>query len=246
MTAANILLYIALIGFVLFKKVQGQPIKAPTGSLGLPIILIVLGFGDLTGATTMKPVEIAVTAVGAVLSLGLGLMRGRADKLSTRDGVPFVQWGTASLALFAGNIVAKLVLDIVGVAAGGNASAVGQSLLFTLGLTLLGEALIVLMRSSPAAASLNPRSATGGQASDSRSELAPTRQRHAHSLDEHVPAPNPAHRYEAIDRPRQSADQAAQDLTNIPPQAASLVNAIAQHHSDHTTRHARRHDRYRS
>ena len=105
MTAANILLYLALIGYVLFKKVQGQPIKAPKGLLGLPIILIVLGFGDLAGSQTMKPIEIALTEVGAILSLSLGLMRGQADKLSTRDGVRFVQWGKASLALFAISIL---------------------------------------------------------------------------------------------------------------------------------------------
>ena len=105
-----------------------------------------LGFGDLAGSQTMKPIEIALTAVGAVLSLSLGLMRGQADKLSTRDGVRFVQWGKASLALFASNIVAKLVLDLVGVATGGNASAVGKSLVFTLGLTLLGEALVLWIR----------------------------------------------------------------------------------------------------
>ena len=45
------------------------------------------------------------------------LMRGRADKVSTRDGSPFVQWGLTSLVLFAANIVAKLVLDLIGVAA---------------------------------------------------------------------------------------------------------------------------------
>ena len=39
------------------------------------------------------------------------MMRGRADKLSDRDGSPFVQWGATSLILFAANIAAKLVLD---------------------------------------------------------------------------------------------------------------------------------------
>jgi hypothetical protein len=149
MTFLNILLYAGLIGYVLFKKVQGQPIRAPKKLLGLPILLVVLGFGDMTSGT-MKPVEITLTVIGAILSLGLGLMRGQADKVSTRDGAPFVQWGKTSLALFAANIVAKLVLDLIGVAAGGSASAAGKSLVFTLGLTLLGEAAVLWIRSGGA------------------------------------------------------------------------------------------------
>jgi hypothetical protein len=146
MTAANILLYAALIGFVLFKKVKGHPLRAPIKLLGLPIVVVVLGFQDLTGGKAMRPAEITLTVIGAGLSLGLGLMRGQADKISSRDGAPFVQWGKASLTLFATNIVAKLVLDLIGVATGGTASSVGKSLVFTLGLTLLGEAVILWMR----------------------------------------------------------------------------------------------------
>ncbi len=106
MTFLNILLYVALIGYVLFKKIQGRPIRAPRKLLGLPIVLIVLGFGDLTSGPTMKPVEIALTVIGAILSIGLGLMRGQADRITTRDGAPFVHWGKASLMLFGVNIVA--------------------------------------------------------------------------------------------------------------------------------------------
>src|SRR3984957_7704175 len=117
MTALNVLTYVALIGYVMFKRVQGQPIATPKRLFALPIILIVLGYGDLTGGGTMKPIEITLTVIGGVLSLGLGLLRGRADKLSLRDGYPFVKWSAASLLLFVGNLAAKLVLDLINVAA---------------------------------------------------------------------------------------------------------------------------------
>jgi hypothetical protein len=161
MTATNILIYVALIGYVLFKRIQGQPVAAPKRLFGLPIILIVLGYGDLTHGATMKPIEITLTAIGAAVSLGLGLMRGRADKLSVRDGSPFVQWRTASLVLFVGNLAAKLVLDLIGIAAGSTTSAVGQSLVLTLGLTLLGEAAVVWLRTGGAAGMLNAPGAPG-------------------------------------------------------------------------------------
>src|ERR1700678_3431437 len=99
MTAVNVLVYLALIVFVLARKVRGQPLGTPKKLLVLPAVLTVLGFEDVTHAA-MRPVEIALTVIGAALSLGLGALRGRTDKLSTRDGSLFVQWGATSLALF--------------------------------------------------------------------------------------------------------------------------------------------------
>ena len=165
MTVTNVLIYLVLIGYVLFKKVQGQPVAAPKRLFALPIVLIVLGYGDLTHGGAMAPIEIAVTAIGAALSLGLGLLRGRADKLSQRDGNSFVKWGTASLILFVGNLAAKLVLDLIGVAAGARAATVGNSLLLTFGLTLLGEAVVLWLRTGGATGLLTP----SPQASDPRS-----------------------------------------------------------------------------
>jgi hypothetical protein len=180
MTAGNILIYVALIGYVLFKKVQGQPLKTPGRLFALPVILIVLGFGDLTKGAGLKPIEVTVTVIGALISLALGALRGRADKLSARDGVAIVQWGTASLALFFGNIAIKLVLDLIAGASGGSASAAGKSLIFTLGLTLLAEAAVLFIRSGGATnlisesqtTAAQPRSATTSRG-DATSEVEP-------------------------------------------------------------------------
>jgi hypothetical protein len=154
MTAANILLYVALIGYVLYRKMQGQPLKQGKHLFVLPVLMIVIGYGDLTHGH-MKSIAIAITVIGAVVSLTLGALRGSADRLSIRDGVPFVQWTRVSLGLFAANILAKLVIDLIGIAAGSTTSAVGKSLIFTLGLTLLGEALVLLVRSGGAAGLLD-------------------------------------------------------------------------------------------
>jgi hypothetical protein len=154
MTATNIFIYIALIGYILFKKVQGQPLKSPKRLFALPVILVVLGYQDLSHGH-LTPVELTVTVIGAVVSLALGALRGRSDKLSVRDGADFVQWGRTSLALFAGNLVAKLALDLVGIAGGGTASAAGRSLVLTFGLTLLGEAAVLFVRSGGAAGALD-------------------------------------------------------------------------------------------
>lgn len=163
MTITNVLVYIAVIGYVLFKRIQGQPVTTPKRLFALPIILIVLGYGDVTGGGTLTPIAIAITVIGCAVSLALGLLRGRTDKLSVRDGSPFVQWGVTSLSLFAVNIATKLVLDVIGVAAGLSTSTVGKSLLLSFGLTLLGEAVVIWLR-------------TGGATDQARGTLA----RHAH------------------------------------------------------------------
>jgi hypothetical protein len=160
-TVLNVLVYVALIVYILFRRVQGQPVKAGRKLFLLPVLLVVLGYGDLTQGAAMKPTEIALTVIGGALSLGLGLLRGRADKLSEREGSPFVQWGAASLILFVGNIAAKLVLDLIGIASGSTSSVVGKSLVLTFGLTLLGEAVVIWMRTGGATGLLNPpRAAT--------------------------------------------------------------------------------------
>lgn len=151
MNFANVLVYVALVGYVLFRKVQGQPVGTPKRLFALPIILIVLGYGDLAYGGTSHPIDIALTVIGATVSLALGLLRGRTDRLSVRDGSPYVKWGRASVILFITNIAAKLVLDLIGVACGATSSAVEKSLLLSFGLTLLGEAAVVWMRTGGAA-----------------------------------------------------------------------------------------------
>jgi hypothetical protein len=219
MTILNILVYIALIGYVLFRRVQGRPVKEGRKLFALPVVLIVLGYGDVTQGAALKPIEITLTVIGGAISLGLGLLRGRADKLSDRDGSPFVQWGAASLMLFAGSVAAKLVLDLIGIAAGSASSAVGKSLLLTLGLTLLGEAVVIWMRTGGATGLLNPP----------RPTAAPARQ-------------PPTDRF--VD-PTPPAESPASSTTA----ARGLADALERHHDRHHDHHhdrGHRHERERS
>jgi hypothetical protein len=149
MTVGSIIIYVALIGYIGYRRVQGQPVKASRQLFVLPVVLVVLGYFDVAHGG-MKSIAITLTVIGAAAAFGLGLLRGRADKLSDRNGYPFMQWGTVSLLLFAGNIAVKLVLDLIGLTAGSSGSAVGKSLLLTFGLTLLGEAIVIWTRTQGA------------------------------------------------------------------------------------------------
>jgi hypothetical protein len=165
MTLGSILIYVGLIGYIGYRRVQGQPVKASRQLFALPVVLVVLGFLDVTQGASLKSIAIVLTVIGAVAAFGLGLLRGRADTLSDRNGSLFMQWGKVSLLLFAGNIAVKLVLDLIGLAAGSTGSTVGKSLLLTFGLTLLGEAIGLRIRTQGATATARARRERSGRGS---------------------------------------------------------------------------------
>ena len=149
MTLANIAIYIALIVFVVARRMIGRPVGPAKKLFALPVIVVLIGWGDATKGLH-KPVDVTLIVAGCAISLALGLARGRADRMSDRDGAPYVRWTWLSLGLFAANLLAKLALDLAGVAAGETAAVAGQSLILTLGLTLLGEAAVIWYRSGGA------------------------------------------------------------------------------------------------
>jgi hypothetical protein len=158
MTLTTIVIAVALIVFVLARRMRGEAVPAPKKLFVLPLVVAVIGLQNLTHA---KPnaVDIGVIAVGCALSLVLGLLRGRLDKVSMVNGAPYMAWTAGSVVVFAVNVLSKLALDAGGVAAGGTTAALTSSILLSLGLTLLGEAVVVWFR----AQSLPPVHAAGGQ-----------------------------------------------------------------------------------
>jgi hypothetical protein len=145
MTLTTMAIAALLVVFVLAKRVRGEAVRAPKKLFLLPIVVSCIGLDNISHA---KPnsVDIVVIVAGAALSLALGLVRGRCDRVTVVDGSPWMSWSAASVAVLVVNVLAKLALDAGGVAAGGTAAALSSSILLSLGLTLLGEAAIVWLR----------------------------------------------------------------------------------------------------
>jgi hypothetical protein len=165
MTLTTIAIAVALIVFVLAKRVRGEAVREPKKLFLLPIVVGVIGLQNVAHAK-VNTIDIAAIAAGATLSLGLGLLRGKFDRVTLVNGSPFMSWSAASVAVFAGNVLAKLALDAVGVAAGGTTAALTSSILLSFGLTLLGEAAVVWFRSQSLTAAGpgswgGPRTSTG-------------------------------------------------------------------------------------
>ena len=113
MTFTTIAIAAAVIVFVLAKRVRGEAVREPKKLFLLPVIVGIIGVQNVAHA---KPntVDIAVIAVGAALSLGLGLLRGKFDRVTLVNGSPFMSWSAASIAILAVNVLAKLALDAGG------------------------------------------------------------------------------------------------------------------------------------
>ncbi len=145
MSFANVIFYVGLLILLVYKRVQGRPIGTTKQLFLLPVLVTILGIEDIFHPR-LDAINIAVAVAGCALSLALGAFRGTRVKLSRRDGTPWVQWGAAAVAIFAVNIVAKLALDVAGLALGGSASGVTASLVLAAGLMLAGEAAVVWLR----------------------------------------------------------------------------------------------------
>jgi hypothetical protein len=151
----------ALIVFVLAKRVRDEAVREPKKLFLLPIVVGLIGLQNVAHAK-LNTIDIAVIAAGAALSLGLGLLRGKFDRVALVDGSLFMSWTAASVTVFTANVLAKLALDAGGVAAGGTTAALTSSIWLSLGLTLLGEAAAVWFRSqSLPAAGPGPSAGTG-------------------------------------------------------------------------------------
>jgi hypothetical protein len=145
MSFATVLLYAGLLVLMVYRRLQGRPVGTTKQLFLLPVIITIIGFEDFSHAK-LNTIDIVVGVAGCGLSLVFGALRGTQNKLSQRDGTPWVQWGTASVAIFAINVLAKLGLDAAGVALGGSTSGVSASLLLAVGLMLGGEAIAVWAR----------------------------------------------------------------------------------------------------
>ncbi len=145
MTFTAIAIYLAIIGFILFRRLRGEAVPDPKKLFVLPVIVGAIGLENISHAKA-NAIAIGVIVAGSALSLGLGALRGRLDRLSIVNGAPYMAWTAGSVVILVVNVLLKLVFDVSGVAAGGTKTALTGSILLSLGLTLLGEAAIIWVR----------------------------------------------------------------------------------------------------
>jgi hypothetical protein len=140
----TILVVVAAVGYVLWSRMQGRPLQLRRLVL-LPVILAVLGISDLTGSSAphLTPKDIAFLAAGIVLSAVLGAARGATIQLYPNQGELWQRYRPSTVALWIALIAAKVVLLAIAGSAGASAGGGTNSLLLSLGISLLAEAAVV-------------------------------------------------------------------------------------------------------
>jgi hypothetical protein len=146
-TPLVVLLVIAGIGYVLWRRLTGEPVQTKR-LVVLPAVFTVLGVVDLTksNAPPLSSADVAFLVAGVATSLALGAARGASVELLPRVGYLYQRYRKATVAWWVVLVVTKLGLDLAAHAAGAAAAAGTHSLMLALGVSLLGEAAVVAPR----------------------------------------------------------------------------------------------------
>jgi hypothetical protein len=159
----TIIVAIAAAAYVLWSRAQGRPLKARRMII-LPAALAFIGITDLTGsnATHLTSKDIAFLVVSIAISAALGAARGATIELYPKGGELWQRYKRNTIVLWILLIGSKLVLAGIASSAGASAGGGTNSLLLSLGVSLLAEAAIV----GPRALSTGVPFATNHQAID--------------------------------------------------------------------------------
>ena len=149
------LLILALFCWILAKRFNWRPVRGDSRQWRLPLILIALGVWATLGSQhkTSSGAVIAMTGkdytyllVGGLVSLGLGLVRGRTLEIADHAGQLMKRYRPLTAVLWAVLIVVRVGMDLYGGHVGVSSAVIGTSIMLMFGLSLLGESLSVALR----------------------------------------------------------------------------------------------------
>jgi hypothetical protein len=140
----EVLVVIAIIGFVIYQQVAGQPLQGKR-LIVLPAVVTVIGFLNLRGHH-LGPADIAWLTVGAAGSLLIGLAFGLITRLQPRGGVLWGKMPLRGLWLWVALVAWRALVMVLAARTGAHVAASTTPLLFTLGLNRLGQAAVIALR----------------------------------------------------------------------------------------------------
>ena len=149
-TVADVLLIGAAVVWVLARQVQMARVK-PRLLLLAPLVLAFFGIRSLPASTWRVPADLALLAVSAALSLGLGVWRGQSIKVwRDADGTWWRQGSVLTLVLWGVLIAARGLLYGVGVAVGHREASGLGAVLVTLALSFAAQNTVTALRMNAA------------------------------------------------------------------------------------------------
>lgn len=146
MDITTALITVAIVGFVLYKQFTGRFVTTGGREARMPFVII--GIGVLTVALTHPPVTplgIALLAGELVLAAALGVARGYAFRLESRDGWLYRRGSVALLAAWIATIAVRVGASVLGGDAGA-AALVASSSAIVFGASLAVQGLVLRRR----------------------------------------------------------------------------------------------------
>jgi hypothetical protein len=147
MSAIEILAVIGIIGFIIFRQVQGEPLRGKRTVL-LPAILTVVGFLNLhgSGGAHLSGTDIACLAVGTAGSAVIGLTFGAVTRLDSRGGYLWAQLPPRGLWLWAALVAWRVAVILLAAGLHAHLAASSATLLLSLGVNRLAQAAVIVAR----------------------------------------------------------------------------------------------------
>jgi hypothetical protein len=147
MSAIEILAVIGIIGYIIFRQVQGEPLRGKRAVL-LPAILTVIGFVNLhgDGGAHLTAADIECLVVGVAGSAAIGLAFGAIMRLEGRGGYLWAQLPMRGLWLWAALAAWRVVVIFLATGMHAHVAASASTLLLSLGINRLAQAAVIVPR----------------------------------------------------------------------------------------------------
>jgi hypothetical protein len=156
MSALEMVLIAAAVVYVIAKRFAGAPVGAK--SVVLPLVLAGYGLVHIvgTGNRGLGAVAVTLLAVEALVSVGAGVARAATIKLYVRDGHLWQRYTVVTLGVWIALIALRVGFIAAGSALGAALPSAG-TLMFTFGLSMVVESLVVSVRATATGAAIKPR-----------------------------------------------------------------------------------------
>jgi hypothetical protein len=149
MSAIEILAVIGVIGYVVFRQVQGEPLRGKRAVV-LPVVLTVIGFLNLHGSGTghLTGTDVACLVAGTAGSAAIGLAFGAVMRLESRGGYLWAQLPVRGLWLWAALAGWRVLVTVLASGLHAHVAASAATLLLSLGVNRLAQAAVVVVRAT--------------------------------------------------------------------------------------------------
>jgi len=167
--ATQIIVVVAIIGYIILRQVLGEPLQAKHVLL-LPLVLTVVGFADLhvTGGH-LQSADITCLVIGAVGSALVGCGFGGVMRLESRDGYLWARLPLYGLWLWMLLVVWRLGMIALAGSMHAHIAASTSTLLFSLGINRLAQGAVIMARATTMGVPFAPEPGRdGGLLSDVR------------------------------------------------------------------------------